>query len=216
MTWRTCVQLLLSGMLFGLTASALNHGIGPYTAYTSKVMGNSWAWLLAAFIAAWPAKSGRTASARGGAFLYAAVAAYYVTDLFAGTYTREAQIGGVHGAVDAQGVAVDVVFYLILSTVTAALLGLLVAAIRRGGVLGALGTLVVPVYITKTALDRRDTALAWPHDPVMAAVSGAIALMAATSTALIIILGIRRALLGTRTQRTAKRWRARPLWPPRT
>lgn len=189
---------MLSGLLFGLATSAVNHGLGPDSDYLSKVLGNDWAWLVGGFTAAWPASSWRATMSRGCRFLYAAVLGYYLSDVRAGTYTTgpDLMTGAGMGGLDISGLTTDLIFYLLASTATAAVLALLTVTIRRGGPRGILAALVLPTYIARTALDRRVIAQRFPTDPVMATVSQHILWVAVAAIA-VILAGAARLSLGS-------------------
>ncbi len=203
-TWAWCVLLLL-GLGFGAITSAVDHGFGPASAYTSKIFGGMVAWLAAGLLAAWAGRTRKQAFQRAIVFLLAAVIAYYVSDVANGTYTNS--IPGVEGlaAFDLQGVIVDVAFYAIISTVTALVLGAVVGIVRRGGVAGVLASVAVPGYISYTTLRTR-------HNPgpdlLLGEASGWMAWLAIGVTAFLLVIGVYRLVNSKATQRESARSRS--------
>jgi hypothetical protein len=146
------LSLLLVGLAFGVLTSAVNHGFGPYPEHTSEILGDEWTWLTAGFLAAWVGHAWMQSVVRACAVLVPAVLVYYISDLMQGTYTNAAMRPGGGSTIDLPGLFVDVVFYTLLAVVTATVLGLLVSTIRRGGLMGILAALALPVYIARTVL----------------------------------------------------------------
>ena len=56
------------GAVFGWPVSTTNHGRGPWSEYSSKLMGSSWAWLAMAAVCCLGGRGWRAASSRGLAF----------------------------------------------------------------------------------------------------------------------------------------------------
>jgi hypothetical protein len=162
------IYIVIAALAFGAITSAVNHGFGPASAYTSKVLGNDWAWLVA--IAAATATGDRwQSSARAGArFVVPSVIAYYVTDLASGTYTSlvppppgsQAPSTGI----DLIGAVSDTIAYLIIGTAASGVLSLVLVLIRRGGLIGFIALEALPLYIAKTAFSRADHVI--PADPI--------------------------------------------------
>lgn len=183
-----CVLLVL-GLGFGTFTSAVDHGFGPASAYTSKIFGGMVAWLAAGLLAAWAGQTRRQAFERAVVFLLAAVVAYYGTDVAYGTYTNS--IPGVEGlaAFNLQGLIVDVAFYTIISTVTALVLGAVIGVVRKGGVTGVLASIAVPAYISYSTLRTHQNP---GPEPLLGETSGWTSWLALSVTAILLVIGICR------------------------
>ena len=139
------VRLLVCiGVVFGWLVSATNHGLGPWSEYSSKLMGSSWVWLAIAALCCLGGRGWRAASLRGLAFLAPAVVTYYLADLLQGAY------GGPR--IDTLGLLSDVAAYGVMACLASAALGAVTVLGRQRGLLGLISRVAVPAYITQSAL----------------------------------------------------------------
>ncbi|GLY20019.1 hypothetical protein Kisp01_70330 [Kineosporia sp. NBRC 101677] len=184
-------------MSFGALNSAINHGFGPFSQYTAKVIGNDWAWLTACLLAALPMPTWRSATKSGLLFVWPAVIAYYVSDSLRGTYATE--IGGAQ-VFDVAGVVMDALLYVVFGSLLAASVGLVVKLFHRGGVLGILSLLSVPAFIAYRAIETRGWMLQddAPDDHALLLVSEWIGGTAILTMALIVLGAAFRWIVGTR------------------
>lgn len=163
---RCCI--VLAAVAFGVVTSAVNHGLGPASAYTSKVLGNDWAWLAAIAVAVTRGSRWRVSMSAGMHFIVPAVIAYYITDLSAGTYTSPSSLSPeghlTTPGTDTTGAVFDTVAYLVMGTAAAVALSLLVVLIRRGGLIGFVAIEALPLYIAYTAFGRATSVI--PFDAV--------------------------------------------------
>ncbi len=181
--------LVLAGMCFGWLASAANHGHLPGSPHVPKVLGNDWAWLCAAFVAAWPARGWTAAFRRVGLFLIPAVVAYYVSDLFAGTYDQALPSSAGTAGIDGTGLITDVIAYIVIGLLTSAGLALLVTAIHRGGLIGLVASLVLPAYLVYKGFG---TARISDDDAALQVVATWVGIAGLAAGVAVILLGARR------------------------
>ena len=190
--------LMVVGAAFGIVVSAVNHGFGPACEYVSKVIGNGWIWLAAGLGACLLGRNWKQSWAHGVTFFWPAVVVYYLADIAAGVYTsRPFDDPTAAAQLDLIAVVVDIIGYLVISAASSALLALVVAASRRGGIVGLLSAIAVPGYITFAALTLHRDLGALPskfNDPVQTTVTWYLGLTALAATALVITLRLRRPL----------------------
>lgn len=180
------LMLIGLGCLLGALNSASNYGLVPGHVYVAKAVGNDWTWLLAAYAASWGARSWWMGWRRAVAVLWPATMMYYLGDLW--------HLHGP-GALPGQssGLAIDVVFWLITSSVTAALTALMVVIVRRGGPAGVLATLAVPAYIAWRAFRTHRWLSREPSiDPALLSVTGVLWPVALAVTVLLASAGVYR------------------------
>ena len=123
---------------------------------------------------------------RAVAVLWPATLAYYIGDLWHPD-------GSSAAPSQSSGLLLDVFFWLIVSTVTAALTALLVVLVRRGGPVGLLAMLAVPGYITWRAFRTNAWLSREPSiDPSLLAVTGVLWPIALAATVLIASLSLYR------------------------
>lgn len=118
------------GCAFGALTAAVNHGFGPGSEYTSKVLGRDWCWLAAGLLSGIAASQWLSATRLVISFLIPAVWAYYLVDMRAGVYAESGARLDVLGAVS------DIIAFSVIGSLSAVLLGFLVVLLRRGGTVG--------------------------------------------------------------------------------
>lgn len=185
--------LVLSGFTFGWLTSAANHGLVAGEPHMAKVLGNDWAWLAAAFLAALPAHRWAPAFRRGMQFLMPAVLAYYVTDAFAGTYSQPFQTSSGTVSIDALGLVADVIAYLVIGTLTAAGIAVLVTCTRRGSLWGPLAALVLPAYFVYSGFG---TARVSGDDAALHSVATWVGIVGLVSSSVVLLFGAKQWLRG--------------------
>lgn len=178
--------MIVFGVLFGWLTSFTNHGHGPWSEYSSKVMGSSWAWLALAALCCLGGRGWRTASLRGFAFLAPAVGTYYLADLLQGVYGTS--------RIDAPGLLSDVVAYCVMACLASAVLGTVTVLGRRRDLLGLTARVAVPAYIAQSALhaylNARSSTVG--PDPMARDVSMLVGLLALVTALAIVLIGLTR------------------------
>jgi hypothetical protein len=171
------------GVLFGWLVSSTNHGLGPWSDYSSKVIGSSWAWLALATLCCLGGRGWRAASLRGFAFLAPAVGAYYLSDVLQGVYGTS--------RIDAPGLLSDVVAYCVLACLASAALGAVAVLGRRRGPLGLTARVAVPAYIAQSALrtfiHARSSTVG--PGPIARDVSVVVGILALLTTMAVVLIG---------------------------
>lgn len=150
--------LALAAVTFGVATSVVNHGYGPASAYTSKVLGSDFAWAAAVALVATTGHSWRDSFRRCMTFVVPAVVAYYSADIAFGTYTAgSSPVPGSRDlptGFDAAGAVSDTVAYLVLGAIASAALSMLAVLISRGGFVGLVALEVTPACIAYLAFVR--------------------------------------------------------------
>lgn len=137
----------LPGGLLGAATSFANHGHGLAPSYMSQLLDAPWTWVAVGLVPCFAARSWSRSAVLSAVTLCAAVLCYDLMDLHFGVYTGLASADPSSPIVtDWLNFGSDVVGYGVVAAIAAAGLGLIVTVIRRGGVLGLLGQLVVPLY----------------------------------------------------------------------
>lgn len=181
------------GVVFGWLVSATNHGLGPCSEYSSKLMGSSWAWLAVAALCCLGGRGWRAASLRGLAFLAPAVVTYYLADLLQGAYGRP--------SIDAPGLVSDVAAYCVIACLASVVLGAVTVLGRRRGLLGLISRVTVPGYIAQSAFHTYVNAggSAGGPGPIGRDVSMAVGLLGLATTVVIVVGAFARSEPGTST-----------------
>ncbi len=148
---------IVLGCAFGALTAAVNHGFGPGSEYTSKVMGRDWCWLAAGLLSGVAASHWLRAGRLVISFLLPAVWSYYVWDARAGVYA------GLGTPVDVLGIVTDVIAYSVFGALSGLALGLVIALIRRRGVIGLLAGAMPFAYTASTSSGVYQHT---PQDPV--------------------------------------------------
>ena len=176
--------LAFLGASFGVVVSAVNHGFGPASEYVSKVIGNGWIWLAAGLGACLLGHGWKQSWVSGVVFFWPAVVGYYIAETAAGVYTSAPFADpNAPAQLDLLAVVSDTVGYVIVATAASAVLAVVVLVSRRRGIVGLLGAVAVPGYITYAALTLHHGLEELParfHDPLEAAVTWYLGLAALT------------------------------------
>lgn len=197
---RLVQRLILAfvGAGFGVLVSAVNHGFGPASEYVSKVIGNGWVWLAAGLGACLLGNGWKQSWVSGVVFFWPAVIGYYIADTAAGVYTSAPFADPAAPAqLDLLPVVSDTVAYVVVAAAASAVLAVVVLASRRRGMVGLLGAVSVPSYITYDALTLHHGLRQLParfYDPLEAAVTWYLGLTALTVVVVVVAVRLRRML----------------------
>lgn len=178
-------HLLGCGLLFGLINATANYGLFLGAVHTSKLVGNSWGWLIASFLAAWGGTSWMSATTRSVAVLLPATVFYYLLDTVFANH--------VVGVGSSKSIAI-MIFWVIAAVAVSATIGGLTRVIRRRTWVSVPAAAALPAYVAYAAFDVHQflsrepwtdpvlmhvTAVLWP-------VAAGVALAAAVARAAII------------------------------
>ena len=136
--------LLGGGLLLGLVNVTANYGLFPGAVYISKLVGNSWGWLAASFLAAWGGASWPSATKRSLFTLLPAIAAYYLFD-----YILAEQVTGT-GSSKSPAI---VIFWTIAALVVSAAIGGLTRLVRRRTWISVPAAAALPAFVSYGAFD---------------------------------------------------------------
>jgi len=193
--------LAFLGVSFGVVVSAVNHGFGPASEYVSKMIGNGLIWLAAGLGACLLGHGWKQSWVSGVVFFWPAIVGYYFADTVAGVYTSAPSTDPTALAqLDMLAVVSDTVGYVLVAAAASAVLALVVLASRRRGIVGLLGAVAVPGYITYAALTLHHGLKELPprfYDPLETAITWNLGLAALTVTAVVAAVRLRR-MLGAR------------------
>lgn len=154
--------LLVAGGVFGVLVSGADHGVFPGSAFLSQVVGTVTAWVIVGFSVAWVASGPlRKSILWSTSALWCAVLTYYLSDALFGEYRIAT---GAAPRFDWTGFLADCGTYAVLSLGVGVGSRVLVALIRRGGIIGFLAQLVVPAYVVHSELDYASAAV-YSGDP---------------------------------------------------
>lgn len=136
--------LLGAGIVLGVVNVTANYGLFPGAVYVSKLVGNSWGWLAASFLAAWGGASWRSAMRRSLMMLLPALVIYYVLD-----HQLAHQVAEV-GSSKSSSV---VIFWTIAALMVSAVIGGLTRLVRRRAWVSVPAAAALPAFISYEAFD---------------------------------------------------------------